>query len=264
MKFCRFSSADGPRYGLIEAVAGWEQITHVLPADHSGLPDLLRPQKVSPIELAAASLLAPVQPSKILCVGRNYVDHAKEFGNEPPAELLTFLKPPSSIIGHNQTIVRPRISQRVDFEGELTAVISEPCRHLRDDQDVRPFILGYTCANDVTARDLQRKDNQWTRGKGFDTFCPVGPVVSDELDPWRGVDLESRVNGAVRQSGNTRDFFFPLDLVIRYISRVMTLVPGDLILTGTPAGVGPLSAGDVVEVSIQGIGTLRNPVSDGD
>jgi len=264
MKFCRFSSPEGPQYGLIETAAGKEQITHILPPDHTGLPDLLRPEKIAPLPLDSASLLAPVQPSKILCVGRNYAEHAKEFGNEPPAELLTFLKPPSSIIGHNQKIVRPRISQRVDFEGELTAVISEACRHLRDDQDVRPFILGYTCGNDVTARDLQRQDNQWTRGKGFDTFCPIGPVVSDELDPWRGVDLETRVNGAVRQSGNTRDFIFSLDVIIRYISQVMTLLPGDMVLTGTPAGVGPLTAGDTVEISIQGIGTLRNSVTDGD
>lgn len=264
MKYCRFNSSSGPQYGLIETVAGSPQITHTLPQNAAGLPDTNKAGKINPIQLASASLLAPVQPSKIICVGRNYLDHAKELGNQPPAEPLIFLKPPSAIIAQNEKIVLPRISQEVHFEGELTAIIKSPCHKVADGQDVRPFIFGYTCANEVTARDLQRKDNQWTRAKGFDTFCPVGPVVSDELDPWSGVQVETRVNGAVRQSGNTRDFIFSLDIVIRYISRVMTLLPGDLILTGTPAGVGPLSAGDVVEVSIQGIGTLKNSVAAGD
>jgi len=264
MKYCRFSSPEGPQFGLIEAVAGTEHITHTLAADLAGLPDINKAGKTGSLPLTSATLLAPVQPSKIVCVGRNYLDHAKELGNQPPAEPLIFLKPPSAIIGQNEKIALPKISKEVHFEGELTVVIKNTCHKLRDDQDVRPFIFGYTCANEVTARDLQRKDNQWTRAKGFDTFCPLGPAVSDELDPWNGVQVETRVNGNVKQSGNTRDFIFPLDLVIRYISRVMTLVRGDLILTGTPAGVGPLSAGDVVEVSIQGIGSLRNPVVDGD
>jgi 2-keto-4-pentenoate hydratase/2-oxohepta-3-ene-1,7-dioic acid hydratase in catechol pathway len=262
MKYCRFASPQGPQYGLIETIAGVEQITHTLPLDAVGLPDLKRAGKMTALPLASASLLAPAQPSKIVCVGRNYLDHAKELGNEPPAEPLIFFKPPSSIIAQKEKIVRPKISQNVHFEGELTVIIKQPCHKLADSQDVRPFIFGYTCANEVTARDLQKKDNQWTRAKGFDTFCPLGPTVSDELDPWTGVQVETRVNGAVRQSGNTRDFIFALDHVIRFISRVMTLVPGDLILTGTPAGVGPLVAGDVVEVSILGIGTLRNPVVD--
>jgi 2-keto-4-pentenoate hydratase/2-oxohepta-3-ene-1,7-dioic acid hydratase in catechol pathway len=262
MKYCRFSSPDGPQYGLIETVAGGEQITHVLPADLTGLPDIKKATKIKSVALVSASLLVPAQPSKIVCVGRNYADHAKELGNEPPAEPLIFLKPPSSLIPNNEKIVLPKISQNVHFEGELTAIISKPCHKLSDSQDVRGFIFGYTCANEVTARDLQKKDNQWARAKGFDTFCPLGPVVTDELDPWKGVQVETRVNGTVRQSGNTRDFIFPLDVVIRYIARFMTLLPGDLILTGTPAGVGPLSAGDTVEVSIQGIGALRNPVVD--
>lgn len=264
MKYCRFSAAAGTQYGLIETVAGAEQITHSLALDSAGLPDLKKASKIAPVPLKAASLLAPVQPSKIICVGRNYVDHAKELGNEPPAEPLLFLKPSSSIIGQNQKIVRPKLSQNVHFEGEFTAVIKQPCHRLDDGEDVRPFIFGYTCANEVTARDLQRKDNQWTRGKGFDTFCPLGPVVSDEIDPWRGVQVQTRVNGDIKQSGNTRDFIFTLDVVIRYIARVMTLLPGDVVLTGTPAGVGPLVAGDVVEVSIEGIGTLTNFVVDED
>ena len=140
-------------------------------------------------------------------------------------------------------------------------VIGRECRGLGEQEDVRPYIRGYTCVNDVTARDLQNQDGQWTRAKGFDTFCPIGPVVSDELDPWAGVEVETRVNGQLRQRGNTRDFIFSLDAIIRYVSGVMTLVPGDVISTGTPAGVGPLQAGDVVEVSVQGVGTLRNVVA---
>jgi 2-keto-4-pentenoate hydratase/2-oxohepta-3-ene-1,7-dioic acid hydratase in catechol pathway len=264
MKYCRFTSAQGAQFGLIEVFAGAEQITHTLPANSAGLPDFERASKIPALPFATAPLLPPAQPSKIVCVGRNYLDHAKELGNEPPAEPLIFLKPPSSVIAHNGKIIRPKISANVHFEGELTVVIRQRCSKLAEDQDVRPFIFGYTCANEVTARDLQKKDNQWTRAKGFDTFCPLGPLVSDELDPWKGVGLETRVNGQTKQAGNTRDFIFPLDLIIRYIARVMTLLPGDLILTGTPSGVGPLVAGDVVEVTIDAIGTLRNSVADGD
>ncbi|HEY6350999.1 MAG TPA: fumarylacetoacetate hydrolase family protein [Candidatus Angelobacter sp.] len=259
MRYCRFSSPAGPQYGLIETVGGTPQITRTMPAD-GGLPGISKAAMMSPVPLASATLLAPVQPSKIVCVGRNYLDHAKELGNQPPPEPLIFLKPPSAVIAAGEKILLPKLSREVHFEGELTAVIKTKCHKLAESQDVRPFILGYTCANEVTARDLQRKDNQWARAKGFDTFCPLGPIVSDELDPWAGVQVETRVNGAVKQSGNTRDFIFPLDLVIRFITAFMTLVPGDIILTGTPAGVGPLSAGDVVEVSIPGIGTLKNSV----
>jgi 2-keto-4-pentenoate hydratase/2-oxohepta-3-ene-1,7-dioic acid hydratase in catechol pathway len=158
--------------------------------------------------------------------------------------------------------MRPKISARVDHEGELGVVIGKTCRNLKVDEDVRPYILGYTCVNDVTARDLQNKDGQWTRAKGFDTFCPVGPVVTDSVDPWAGVEVETRVNGKTKQQGNTREFIFALDVVIRHIAQVMTLLPGDLIATGTPSGVGPLLAGDTVEVIVHGVGTLRNPVSD--
>jgi 2-keto-4-pentenoate hydratase/2-oxohepta-3-ene-1,7-dioic acid hydratase in catechol pathway len=259
MRYCRFSSSTGPQYGLIETVGGTEQITHTL-LSTGGLPDLSKAVKITPVAMASATLLAPVQPSKIVCVGRNYLDHAKELGNQPPAEPLIFLKPPSSIIATGEKIVLPRLSKEVHYEGELTAIIKTTCHKLPDGQDVRPLIFGYTCANEVTARDLQRKDNQWARAKGFDTFCPLGPIVSDEPDPWAGVQVETRVNGAVKQSGNTRDFIFPLDLVIRFITAFMTLVPGDIVLTGTPAGVGSLSAGDVVEVHVPGVGMLRNPV----
>jgi len=206
--------------------------------------------------------MAPVRPSKIVCVGRNYREHASELGNEVPTEPLLFLKPPSSLLAPGGQIRRPRLSQRTDYEGELGVVIAKPCYKLTDGDDVRPYILGYTCVNDFTARDLQNKDDQWTRAKGFDTFCPVGPVVTDEVDPWAGVGVKTQVNSEVRQDGNTRDFIFKLDVVLRYISQVMTLLPGDLIATGTPKGVGPVLAGDVIEVTVGGVGTLRNSVVD--
>jgi len=175
---------------------------------------------------------------------------------------LLFFKPPSALLAPGKKILRPRVSQRTDYEGELGVVIARHCHKLKPDEDVRSYILGYTAVNDFTARDLQNKDSQWTRAKGFDTFCPVGPLVTDEIDPWAGVTVETRVNGQVRQRGNTRDFIFPLDAIIRYAAGVMTLLPGDLIATGTPEGVGPVVAGDVVEVTVEGVGTLRNPVGD--
>jgi 2-keto-4-pentenoate hydratase/2-oxohepta-3-ene-1,7-dioic acid hydratase in catechol pathway len=262
MKYCRFASTDGPQFGLIETVAGVDQITQT--TNGGLLPDFTKAKEVPPQPLSSTRLLYPVQPSKIVCVGRNYSEHAKELGNEVPAEPLIFFKPPSSLISPGEKIVRPRrLSQRVEFEAELTVVIGKECRSLGPHDDVRPYILGYTCANDVTARDLQKKDPQWTRAKGFDTFCPVGPVITDEIDPWKGVRVESSVNGLVKQSETTLAFIFPVDVVVRYISQVMTLLPGDLVLTGTPAGVGPLMAGDEVSVAVEGIGSLTNPVIDG-
>jgi 2-keto-4-pentenoate hydratase/2-oxohepta-3-ene-1,7-dioic acid hydratase in catechol pathway len=264
MKYCRFQLNDQPHYGLIESVAGVEQITRLLlrPPEEAaeGLEDLST-KRMDPLALAQATLLASVRPSKIVCVGRNYRDHAAELGNEVPAEPLIFFKPPSSLLSPGGLVRRPTISGRVDYEGELGVVIGKTCHQLGPDEDVRPYILGYTCVNDVTARDLQGKDGQWTRAKGFDTFCPVGPLVTDEIDPWAGISVETRVNGTVRQQGNTRDFIFPLDVVIRFISQVMTLVPGDLIPTGTPKGVGPVLAGETMEVIVDGVGTLRNPVA---
>jgi 2-keto-4-pentenoate hydratase/2-oxohepta-3-ene-1,7-dioic acid hydratase in catechol pathway len=263
MKYCRFASPDGPRFGLIETLDGSEQITQTAP--DGVLPDFSKAKKITAQPLSSSTLLYPVQPSKIVCVGRNYSEHAKELGNEVPSEPLIFFKPPSSLISPGEKIVRPRrFSQRVEFEAELTVVIGKKCRNLGQSDDVRPYILGYTCANDVTARDLQKKDPQWTRAKGFDTFCPSGPVVTDEIDPWKGVRVESRVNGEIRQSESTLAFIFPVDVVLRFISQVMTLLPGDLVLTGTPAGVGPLVAGDEVSVSVHGIGSITNPVVDGD
>jgi 2-keto-4-pentenoate hydratase/2-oxohepta-3-ene-1,7-dioic acid hydratase in catechol pathway len=265
MKYCRFRLNGQDQYGFVEAVVGRESIVRVLltpPEESDGDVEGLRSRRIDPIALDAAELLAPVRPSKIVCVGRNYREHAKELGNEIPTEPVIFLKPDSALLAPGGTVKRPKISERVDYEGELCIVIGKKCRHIREDEDVRPYILGYTCLNDVTARDLQKKDGQWTRGKSFDTFCPVGPVVADGIDPWAGVQVETRVNGEVKQAATTRDFLFPVDLVMRYTTAVMTLLPGDLIATGTPEGVGPVKAGDVMEVSVEGVGTLRNPVAD--
>src|SRR6266571_7325490 len=267
MKYCRFEVNGQAHYGLVETIAGADSIPRLLlvprePA-HWQVEDFSS-KRVDHVLLTEAVLLAPVQPSKIVCIGRNYREHAAELGHDVPPEPLIFLKPPSSLLAPGQNIILPKISARVDHEGELGVVIGKRCRSLHSGEDVRPYILGYTCVNDVTARDLQEKDGQWTRSKGFDTFCPVGPIVNDELDPWAGVGVEARVNGAVRQAGNTRDFIFALDVVIRHISQVMTLLPGDLIATGTPKGVGPIRAGDVVEVTVEGVGTLRSEVADTD
>jgi 2-keto-4-pentenoate hydratase/2-oxohepta-3-ene-1,7-dioic acid hydratase in catechol pathway len=265
MKYCRFQFNGQPEYGLVESVGGRDAIVRILltpPEEADGDMESLRTRRIEAIPLEEAALLPPVRLSKIVCVGRNYREHAAELGHDVPTEPLIFLKPPSSLLPPGGIVRRPKISQRVDHEGELGVVISKTCYQPPADADIRQFILGYTCVNDVTARDLQNKDGQWTRAKGFDTFCPVGPLVTDEIDPWAGVGVETRVNGAVRQSGNTRDFIFALDTVIRHIAQVMTLFPGDLISSGTPAGVGPLVAGDVVEVDVEGVGTLRNSVVD--
>jgi 2-keto-4-pentenoate hydratase/2-oxohepta-3-ene-1,7-dioic acid hydratase in catechol pathway len=265
MKYCRFQDGGQSQFGLVEPVAGREEITRILltsPEETAGDMEDFATRRMSHIPLSEASLLPPVRPSKIVCVGRNYREHASELGNEVPIEPLLFLKPPSSLLAPGAQSRRPRISQRTDYEGELGLVIAKACYKLSDREDVRPYILGYTCVNDFTARDLQNKDDQWTRAKGFDTFCPVGPVVTDQLDPWTGVGVTTHVNGQIRQDGNTRDFIFHLDVILRFISQVMTLNPGDLVATGTPKGVGPVTAGDVIEVSVEGVGTLRNPVVD--
>jgi 2-keto-4-pentenoate hydratase/2-oxohepta-3-ene-1,7-dioic acid hydratase in catechol pathway len=252
MKFCRFvlSSSATPLYGVLDA----DQVREI-----SGAPWADWSQLPRAWPLASVRLVAPVELGKIVCVGRNYAAHAAELGNEVPKEPLMFLKPPSSLAGPGEPIVLTQYSQRVEHEGELAIVIGRRCAHLRDSDDALSYVFGYTCLNDVTARDIQKSDVQFTRGKGFDTFCPVGPHIETELDPKNAL-VETRVNGAVRQSGNTSLMIYPCDFLVRWISRMMTLLPGDLIATGTPAGVGPLLAGDTVEVSVAGIGVLRNPV----
>lgn len=210
--------------------------------------------------LADVKLLPPCAPSKIVCVGRNYTEHAAELGNDLPKEPLIFLKPPSSILAPGDPIILTPHSERVDYEGELAIVIAKTCSRLRNPAEAKSYILGYTCLNDVTARDLQKKDVQFTRAKGFDTFCPFGPFIETELD-LSGTTVETFLNGAKRQSACIAEMIFPVDVIIQWISQMMTLLPGDVIATGTPSGVGPLRAGDVVEVAVSGVGRLRNPVA---
>jgi 2-keto-4-pentenoate hydratase/2-oxohepta-3-ene-1,7-dioic acid hydratase in catechol pathway len=257
MRFCRFvplgSSVPqlaSPFYGLIEG----DHVRNI-----SGLPWSSWSQGSRAWRLEEVRLLAPVDPGKIVCVGRNYAAHAAELGNEVPKEPLIFLKPPSAIIGPGEAIVLTSQSKRVEHEGELALVVGRRCSHLQDSEDALSYLLGYSCLNDVTARDLQKSDVQFTRAKGFDTFCPVGPHIETQIDP-TDVLVELYVNGALRQSGRTSLMAYPVAFLVRWISRVMTLFPGDLIATGTPAGVGPLIAGDVVEVIVGGVGMLRNPV----
>jgi 2-keto-4-pentenoate hydratase/2-oxohepta-3-ene-1,7-dioic acid hydratase in catechol pathway len=263
MRYCRFQLNGEAHYGLVESVAGRDAIVRLLltaPEEADGDMESLRTRRIDAIPLEEAALLPPVRPSKIICIGRNYREHAAELGNEVPKEPMIFLKPTSALLSPGGIVRRPKISERVDYEGELGVVIGKTCYRPTADADIRQYILGYTCVNEVTARDLQKTDGQWSRAKGFDTFCPVGPLVSDEIDPWAGVSVETRVNGEVRQNGNTRDLIFPLDVVIRYIAQAMTLFPGDLIPSGTPSGVGPIVAGDTMEVTVEGVGTLKNSV----
>ncbi len=265
MKYCRFLLDKQVRYGNVEERDGklWIagpasappedlafRLAHVLGAG-IGL-------SFAPLLLSSAELLPPVTPSKIVCVGRNYRDHAQELGNEVPAEPVLFFKPLSSLLAPGGVVRMPAASSRVDFEGELAMVIGRRVSKLDPDVDWRKVVRGWTLANDVTARDLQKKDAQWTRAKGYDTFCPVGPIVSDEVDPEAGLDLETRVNGELRQEGSTRDFLFSIPKLLSFITAAITLEPGDLVLTGTPSGVGPLKPGDRVEISVPGLGVLGN------
>jgi 2-keto-4-pentenoate hydratase/2-oxohepta-3-ene-1,7-dioic acid hydratase in catechol pathway len=248
-----------PRWGLLA-----DQL--IYPVDQApyatgmGGPDL-ETVKAAGGELAldAVKLVAPVTPSKIVCVGRNYAEHAAELGNEVPPEPLIFLKPPSSLIGPDEPVRYPAISKRVDHEAELAVVIGKRCHGLSE-QAAASVIFGYTLANDVTARDLQKSDGQWTRGKGFDTFCPVGPWIDTAFDPTDRL-VRCLVNGAVRQSGSTALMIYSLGRVLAHVTRFMTLEPGDLLLTGTPAGVGPVQPGDVMTIEIDGLGALSNPIT---
>jgi 2-keto-4-pentenoate hydratase/2-oxohepta-3-ene-1,7-dioic acid hydratase in catechol pathway len=268
MKYCRFLFEDQALYGTVEERSGELWIVDLTSAPEEDLAYRLAHARATswsfdfePMPLSAASLLPPVTPCKIVCVGRNYRDHAKELGNEVPAEPLLFFKPPSSLLAPGGVVQMPPQSERVDFEGELALVIGKRASKLTPDSDWRSYVRGYTLANDVTARDLQKKDGQWTRAKGFDTFCPVGPFLSDEIDPSVGVRIETRVNGELKQQGSTSDFIFSIPDLLAYITAAITLEPGDLLLTGTPAGVGPLKPGDRVDVSMAGLGVLTNTVS---
>ncbi len=226
---------------------------------HRGSPFIAWEPTETVVAWDQVRLLAPVIPTKIVAIGKNYVDHAAEMDSEVPERPLIFLKPPTSVVGPLQPIRLPAASENVHHEAELAVVIGKVTKDVAI-EEVGPHILGYTAANDVTARDLQRSDGQWSRAKGFDTFCPLGPAIDTELDPLEGLSVICRVNDDIRQSGSTSDMVFGVGEIVSYISHVMTLLPGDVILTGTPDGVGPIEAGDRVEVDIEGIGVLVNPV----
>jgi 2-keto-4-pentenoate hydratase/2-oxohepta-3-ene-1,7-dioic acid hydratase in catechol pathway len=267
VKYCRFLLDDQIHYGAVEERGGVFWITGPAPAPEEDLAYYLAVERAAaerfdfdPMPLTSAHLLPPVTPSKIICVGRNYRDHVKELGNEMPVEPLLFFKPPSSLLAPGGAVQLPAASSRVDFEGELALVIGRRTHKLGPEDEWRHAIRGFTLADDVSARDLQKKDVQWARAKGFDTFCPVGPLVSDEIDIEAGVTIETRVNGEVRQHASTVDFIFEIPKLLEFISAAFTLEPGDLILTGTPSGVGPLAAGDHVEVSVDGLGVLTHTV----
>ncbi len=213
-------------------------------------------EAVAPLD--EVKLLAPCRPSIVVAVGLNYRDHAEETGNPIPEEPILFLKPATTVIGPGDEIVYPSISERVDYEAELGVVIGRTARHVPRER-AKDYILGYTCANDVTARDLQAKDGQWTRGKSFDTFCPLGPWIVTDLDPSE-LSICSRLNGQVKQASSTGELIFDVGHLVEFISQVMTLRPGDVIITGTPGGIGPMKPGDRVEIEIEGIGVLTNMV----
>ena len=249
MRIVRFVQGEASGYGLVEG-----NLIYTLEGDPYG--DFGPGMRVG--RLGRVKLGPPCQPTKIVALGLNYADHATESGLPLPEQPIIFLKPPTALIGHLDQIIYPSMSQRVDYEAELAVVIGRRAKNVPS-HEARRYILGYTCGNDVTARDLQQKDGQWTRSKSFDTFCPLGPWIVTDLNPSR-LAITCRVNDQVRQAGNTADMGFKVWDLVSFISRVMTLEPGDVIMTGTPAGVGPLSPGDVVEVEIEGIGTLKNEV----
>jgi 2-keto-4-pentenoate hydratase/2-oxohepta-3-ene-1,7-dioic acid hydratase in catechol pathway len=251
MKIYRFRHKNVIRYGVLR-----EENLH--PVSGSVFGKFRIGERSIPISRVV--LLPPVEPTKIVGIGRNYKAHSRELGNPMPREPLLFLKPPSAVIGPNGIIIYPEMSERVDYEGELAVVIRKEARRLPEEADVEEFILGYTCFNDVTARDLQVKDIQFTRAKSFDTFASIGPCIVTGLDPAR-LRIKTFLNGKLRQSASTRNMLFPVPDLIRYVSCVMTLYPGDVITTGTPEGVGPMAPGDRVDVQIEGIGTLSNSVA---
>lgn len=261
MRIARYTLGDDPAFGVVVGELGADGSTDELtihPIKGDPLYAGVVPAAGEPVPLAEARLLAPVIPrSKIIGIGRNYADHAKEFGNEVPAEPMMFLVPNTAVIGPGDPVVIPRGSATVDYEGELAVVIGKICKDVRIEQALE-CVFGYTCANDVSARNWQRSDGQWARAKGFDTSCPLGPWIETDLDP-AGLRIRTRLDGQVVQDGTTADMIHGVAELIAYASAAFTLLPGDVILTGTPAGVGPVEAGQRVAVDIEGIGVLDNP-----
>ena len=257
MRIARFAKGDGVAYGVVEGEAAQtiaELYGHPFGIDPSGVR--LTGQRYP---LAEVRLLAPVLPSKVVAVGKNYAEHVREMGSELPAEPVLFLKPSTSVTGPGDRIAYPvKLTDRVDYEGELAVIIGRLCRDVPKER-AYDVIFGYTCANDVTARDLQLRDGQWTRAKGFDTFCPLGPWMETATDP-SDLGITTTVNGEVRQHARTRELLWDVPSLIEYVSAVKTLLPGDVLLTGTPEGVGPLTDGDEVSVTVESIGTLTNKV----
>ncbi len=252
MKIYRFNYEDRIQWGVLKQ-------EYVYPVSGSIFGTFKTAENGFP--LAEVRVLPPVVPGKIICVGRNYKAHAEERGSRLPSEPLIFLKPPSAVIGPNDDIVYPEMASRVDYEGELALIIKKKVSRLSEEADVWDSVLGCTCFNDVTARDLQDRDGQWARAKSFDTFAAMGPCISTDIDPSRTL-LKTFLNGKLCQSGNTSRFIFSVPVLLSFISRVMTLYPGDVISTGTPAGIGPMQPGDRVDVQIEGIGTLSNTVAE--
>ncbi|MBO3746326.1 fumarylacetoacetate hydrolase family protein [Streptosporangiaceae bacterium NEAU-GS5] len=252
MRIARFATGDGIAFGVVEEDG--QVISKVAGHPFGGVEFTGERYPVSEIRL-----VAPMLPTKVVAIGRNYADHAAEMGNDVPDEPIMFIKPSTTVIGPGEAIAYPeKLSSRVDYEGELAIVIGRLCREVPRER-AADVIFGYTCANDVTARDLQKKDVQFTRAKGFDTFCPLGPWIETSLDPG-DLALTTSVNGDLRQSGRTSQLVHDIPTLIAHVTNVMTMLPGDVILTGTPAGVGPLQVGDEVSVGIEGIGTLTNRV----
>lgn len=254
MKLCHFEYKNERYWGAVnnDSVFPLDDLENI--TEHSGALKLTKYTKIANVKL-----LAPASPSKIVCVGRNYAEHAAELGNEVPTEPLLFLKAPSAIITEGEAIVIPKQSNQVEHEGELAVVMSRTCKNLSENDNPLEYVFGYACLNDVTARDLQRRDVQFTRAKSFDTFCPIGAFIETELDI-SDILVTTKVNGVIKQTGRTSQMVFSVPFLIRYISNQMTLNAGDIIATGTPSGVSKLSDGDTVEVEIEGIGVLRNPV----
>ena len=257
MRLGRIASPDGVAFVSIEGEGGDATAREI--AEHPfGTPTFTGRSW----QLADTRLLAPILASKVICIGKNYAAHAAEMESDVPENPVIFIKPNTSIIGPQVPILRPRSSDRVDYEGELAVVIGRPCRDVKASA-AKDVILGYTVGNDVTARDQQKADGQWTRGKGHDTFCPLGPWIETELDP-SDLEIRTELDGEVRQRSRTSLMLHDVGEIVEWISAVMTLLPGDVILTGTPEGIGPMDAGQTVSVTVEGIGTLTNPIADRD